>query len=411
MAAGQGRATFRSLQYRNFRLFFFGQLLSQVGNWARRIGLALLILEITDDGIAVGLLTAAQYGPLLVLGAWAGLLADRRDKRRVLMCTQSFALVNSLLLATLAFQDDPPLLAFYALALTGGIAFAFENPARRSLVVEMVPTSHVQNAVSLNSSLATGSRIVGPAMAGLLTQTVGYGWCFVIDALSYLVLLVALARMNPAELALPPVVQRGRRQVRLALHYVRDTPELFVPMVMMALIGTFAFNFEVVLPLLVTRSLGGDATDFTLLFSINALGAFCGTLITARRGDVRAGQLVVAAIGFGAAMGLLALAPDLTTAFVLAFPVGMASMIFMTSSTTVVQVRADPLMRGRVNALQSMLFVGSAPLGGPLLGAISEIGARLGVAVGAVSCFVAAASAAVIGRRATAHGLPADAGA
>lgn len=183
--------TFRSLKFRNFRLFFGGQLISQVGNWLTLVAQTLLVLRLTNSGLAVGFLVACQFGPVLILGAWAGLIADRSDKRHLLMIVQTLAMAQSFTLAALAFMHHPPLVAFYAVAFAGGITIAFDNPTRRAFVVEMVDEDHVQNAVSLNSALMTGSRVFGPAAAGLLITTVGFGWCFTVDGFSYLFVLGA----------------------------------------------------------------------------------------------------------------------------------------------------------------------------------------------------------------------------
>src|SRR3954453_13056048 len=197
---GAANDTFRSMRVRNFRLFFSGQLISQVGNWLTMIAQTLLVLHLTNNGLAVGLLVGCQFLPVLVLGAWSGLVADRSDKRKLLMIVQTFAMAQSFVLAALAFMDHPPLLAIYAVALAGGVASAFDNPARRSFVVEMVPTADVQNVVSMNSDIMTGARVIGPALAGLLVATVGYGWCFTLDGLSYVAVIAALWMMNTAEL-------------------------------------------------------------------------------------------------------------------------------------------------------------------------------------------------------------------
>jgi len=242
-------ATFRSLQVRNFRLFFVGQLVSQVGNWMTLVAQTLLVLRITDNGVALGAVAACQFGPLLVFGTWSGLLADRLDKRRLLLGVQVFAMAQSFVLAALALAERPSLLALYAVALAGGFATALDNPARRAFVVEMVPDDHLQNAVSLNSALMTSSRVVGPALAGLLVTTLGFAWCFALDGLSYVAVLVALGRMNPRELHPAPVAERGRGQIRAGLRYTRSIPELWVPLMMTALVGTLAFNFSVVVPL------------------------------------------------------------------------------------------------------------------------------------------------------------------
>ena len=274
---------FRSLQVRNFRLFFGGQLVSQVGNWLTLVAQTLLVLKLTDSGYALGALAAAQFGPILLVGAFAGLVADRSDKRRLLIVVQALAMVQSLFLAVLGFMAHPPLLAIYAVAVFSGIAMAFDNPARRSFVVEMVPEKSIPNAVSLNSALMTGSRVVGPALAGLLVTTVGFGWCFLLDALSYIAVIAAYWRMNPSELRQAPVTPKGRGQIREGLRYARSIPELWVPLLMMTVIGTLAFNFQTVLPLFVTRDLDGSDVTFTWLLSIVSVGSLAAALAAARR--------------------------------------------------------------------------------------------------------------------------------
>ncbi len=390
--------TFRSLRVRNFRLFFTGQLISQIGNWLTLIAQTLLVLKLTDNGLAIGLLAACQFGPVLFVGAWAGLVADRSDKRRLLLTVQTFAMVQSFALAALAFMHHPPLVGIYAVAMCGGFATAFDNPARRAFVVEMVPETHVQNAVSLNSALMTGSRVIGPALAGLLIQTVGYGWCFAVDGFSYIAVLAGLAMMRTSELRERPISPRGAGQVRAGLRYVRTVPDLFIPLVMMAIIGTFTFNFNVVMPLLIKRSLHGDDRTFTLVYSVISIGSLAGALLSARRVSIEVRHVVVSAMAFGGAMLLLAVTPNLAITFPIGVLVGASSIAFMTSSTALVQMRADPAMRGRVLALQAIVFLGSTPIGGPILGAVCQVfGPRFGVLVGAL----AACAAGVYGWRAT----------
>ena len=384
------RETFVSLRTRNFRLFFTGQLISQVGNWLTLVAQTLLVLRLTHSGVALGLLAAAQFGPVLVLGPWAGLIADRSDKRKLLLIVQTVAMAQSFALATLAFSDRPSVLAIYAIALVGGVTIAFDNPARRSFVVEMVPEQDMNNAVSLNSALMTGSRVVGPALAGLLVSTVGFGWCFLGDGLSYLAVLAGYWLMRPGELRSAPITPRGKGQVRAGLRYARSQPELWVPLCMMAVVGTLAFNFQVVFPLFVTRSLGGGDGTFTLLFSVVSVGSLIGALATARRKNIDVRSVSVAAVGMGGALGLIALAPNMAFAFPIGLLVGLASISFLTASTAIVQIRSDPEMRGRVLALQAMVFLGSTPIGGPIVGWISqEFGARYGLGVGAVAAAAA----------------------
>ena len=385
------RETFSSLHVRNFRLFFVGQGISQVGNWLTLVTQTLLVLKLTGSGIAVGLMAAAQFAPVLLLGAWAGLVADRSNKRRLLITVQVFAMVQSFCLAALAFMHHPPLLAFYAVAFAGGITLAFDNPARRAFVVELVAEDHVNNAVSLNSAVMTSSRIVGPALAGLLIHTVGYGWCFLADGLSYIAVLVGYGLMRSGELRSSVRTVRGKGQVREGLRYARRTPDLWIPLVMMAVVGSLTFNFQVVVPLLVKRTFHGGDIDFTMLFSVISLGSFIGALAVARRKAITVHHVVVSSLVFGIAMVAFAAAPSLAWSFPVGLLVGVASIAFLTSTTAIVQIQAAPAMRGRVLALQAMLFLGSTPIGGPILGALCEwINPRAGVLVGGVAALGAA---------------------
>jgi MFS family permease len=389
-AKGAARETFASFQHRNFRLFFTGQLISQVGNWLTLVAQTLLVLELTDSGIALGVLAAAQFGPILVLGPWAGLVADRSDKRRLLLVVQTVAMGQSFLLAALAFSGEPPVGAIYAVAVLGGVCMAFDNPARRSFVVDMVDPDRINNAVSLNSALMTSSRVIGPALAGLLVSTVGYGWAFLGDGLSYLAVIAGLWMMRTSELRAAPVTPRGRGQVRAGLRYVRSEPELFVPLAMLAVIGTLSYNFQTVFPLFVTRDLGSSDAVFTALFSVVSVGSFIGALVTARRREIGVRQVGVAAVGYGVAMAAMALAPNVAVALVLGVVLGLASISFIVSSTAIVQLRSAPEMRGRVLAIQAMLFLGSTPVGGPIVGWVAEeFGARYSVALGAAAALLA----------------------
>ncbi len=404
----RGHGTFRSLRHRNFRLFFGGQLISQTGTWMTMITQTLLVLELTDSAVAVGLLTACQFGPVLLLGAWAGAVADRADKRRLLFVVQALSGLQSLVLGLVVLGGWATIPVLYALAAAKGVLNAFDNPTRRAFVVEMVPAEDLPNAVSLNSAVMTGSRVVGPAAAGALVLAVGYGWPFLLDAASYLAVLTSLALMRPGELFRTAPAPRTPGAVREGLRYIRGEPYLLVPLVMMAMIGTFAFNFQVTVPVLVEGPLDGGPATFTWLFSVLSLGSLLGALRTARRTQVNGRQLVRSAAAFGLTMVLLALSPNLAVAFPVAFGLGVSSIAFMTTSTAIVQLLAGPVYRGRVLAIQAMVFLGSTPIGGPIVGLITDAaGARAGVLVGAISCFVAAAYGA---RRLDLDGLPAAPG-
>jgi MFS family permease len=334
-------------------------------------------------------------------------VADRSDKRRLLIAVQTFAMVQSFVLAGLAFQDNPPVWAIYVVAAFGGLAMAFDNPARRSFVVEMVPEDQITNAVSLNSALMTGSRIIGPALGGLLVATVGFGWAFLVDGVSYVAVIIGLRMMNPAKLRPAPVTPRGKGQVRAGLAYAWSIAELRVPLVMMAIIGTMAFNFQTVLPLFAVRDLNGRDLTFSLLMSVVSVGSLVGALRSARLTGVSVSTVSRSAAGFGFAMLALALAPGQPVAFAIGAVMGFTSIAFMTSSTAIVQLRADPTMRGRVLALQAMVFLGSTPIGGPIVGVISErFGARYALAIGALATLGAAAYGFATVRRGDA--LPVD---
>jgi len=390
-ASSPSSSTFRSLHVRNFRLFFSGQLISQTGTWLSMVTQTLLVLRLSKSGVALGLLTACQFGPMLLLGAWAGAVADRADKRRLLMLLQFLAMLQSLALGTVVLAGWASIPVIYSMAAVQGVLTAFDNPNRRAFVVEMVDADDLPNAVSLNSAVMTGSRVVGPAAAGALVLGVGYGWPFIIDAVTYLAVLLGLYLMRPDELFRSAPTTKAKRQVREGLRYIRSDPHLFVPLVMMAIIGTFAFNFSVTIPLLVAGPLHAGTSTFTLLFSVLSLGSLVGALITARRSHVTPRHLVAAAGGFGISMFLLAGAPVLGLAFPAGILVGLSSIAFMTSSTAIVQVLAGPEYRGRVLAIQAMVFLGSTPIGGPIVGWISDVaGPRVGIMVGGVACLVAA---------------------
>jgi MFS family permease len=384
--------TFASLRHRNFRLFFGGQFISQVGNWLTLVAQTLLVLELTDSGIALGVLAAAQFGPILLFGQWAGLVADRSDKRRLLIIVQSVSMLQSFLLAALAFSGSPPVGAIYAAAVLGGLCMAFDNPARRSFVVEMVPEDEISNAVSLNSALMTLSRVIGPALAGLAVTTVGYGWAFLGDGLSYLAVIAGLWMMRSSELRPAVAASRAKGQIRAGLRYVRSEPELFLPMAMLALIGTLSYNFQTVFPLFVTRDLGASESAFTVMFSVVSVGSLVGALVAARKTNTGVRQVGLAAVAYGVAMATMALAPTVGIAMVLGLALGVASITFIVSSTAIVQIRAAPEMRGRVLALQAMLFLGSTPVGGPIVGWVAEeFGARWSLGLGAAAALLAGA--------------------
>ncbi len=398
-AAAEGRI--RALRIRNFRLFFVGQLISNSGNWLTMVALTLLVLHLTGSGIAVGGLAACQFGPILLLSPFAGLVADRSNKLRLLKCTQIGEMMQSLVLAGLAFMHHPPLAALYATALAGGCLLAFDNPVRRSFVTEMVPPEDVGNAVTLYSALVNTSRIFGPTLAGGLVITAGFGWCFTLDAVSYIAVLVALWMMRTEELRAIEVTPRGKGQVRAGMRYVRSVPDLWLPFVMLGVVGTLSYNFTVVFPLFVEHALHGNDASYTLVYAVFSAGALVGALLVADRRSVRVHDIVVGAAAFGATMLILSVAPNVATTIPIVAVLGFTSIAFMTATTSIVQMRADPRMHGRVLALQTVLLIGTTPIGGPIMGALADgAGARVPVVIGGAAARAAALFGLVAGRAA-----------
>ncbi|HSC32204.1 MAG TPA: MFS transporter [Gemmatimonadaceae bacterium] len=390
-AGALARTTFLSLRNRNFRLYFIGQMISNTGNWLTNIALTLLILHLTRSGLDVGLLAACQYGPMLFLSAWGGAIADRVDKRRMLLVTQSLEMAQSTGLAILAFMPHPPVLGLYALALAGGTFLSFDNPLRRSFVSEMVRPDDLPNAVVLYSTVVNGSRIFGPALAGLLIVTMGYGWCFTVDAASYIAVLVCLVKMREDELYRTPRGRGGKGAVREGLRYVFDTPILWISFAMLAVIGTLSYNFSVTLPIFVTRVLHGSDETYTLLYSVFSVGAVVCSLVVAHRGFVRLRDLVLGAAALGVTILALAATSSSWLAMVLIFPVGMASIAYMTATTTIVQMESRQDMHGRVLALQAVLIIGPTAVGGPLLGWLADLlGGRAPLILGGIAAIIAA---------------------
>ncbi|HEY4460808.1 MAG TPA: MFS transporter [Pseudonocardiaceae bacterium] len=405
--AGVLSRTFSSLRTRNFRLFIIGQLISNSGNWLTTVAITLLVLHRTGSGAGVGLLAVCQFGPLLVLSPFAGLIADRSNKRHLLYVTQGLEMLESFVLAVLAFLPHSPLPAFYLTALAGGALLAFDNPARRSFVNEMVKADDVPNAVTLYSAMNSLSRVVGPTIAGALIVGLGYGWCFTIDGASYLVVLGALAMMRADELRRAPQTQKGRGQVRAGLRYIASVPELWISFGMLLLIGTASYNFTVVLPLFVERGLHGTDLQYTLVYAAFSAGGVIGTLFVARRTAIGLRTIIVSALLFGAAMFGLFLAPNIYVAYPLAVVIGATSVSYMTATTALAQLRTRRDMIGRVLALQTVLLLGTTPIGGPILGVVADIsGGRSPVLVGSIALVVAALLGLVAARRYHARSEP-----
>jgi MFS family permease len=366
------RRSFTSLAVPNYRRYFAGQLVSLSGNWTQVVAEMWLILALTGSGLAVGVTSALQFLPILVFGAWGGLLADRFPKRSLLIVTQTLMALPALTLWAVTSAGVVAPWMVFALVFARGTINAVDNPTRQSFAIEMVGADRVVNAVSLNSVLIHSARILGPATAGILIATLGVGTCFLVNALSFGAMVIALRSMEPRELRPPPTASRGPGAIRAALGYVRRTPALAVPLAMMAVVGTLGYNFQVILPLLARFSFDGGASAYTVLAVAMGAGSVLGALVAGARGRVGPGLLVAAAFGFGAAAMIAAGAPTLTLEAIALVPLGAASVTFAAGVNSSLQLSAEPAMRGRVMALYSVVFLGSTPIGAPLTGWLAE---------------------------------------
>jgi MFS family permease len=394
------RQTFASLSIPNYRRYLTGQAVSLAGTWMQTIAQSWLVLQLTGSATALGLVVALQTLPVLLLGPYGGVIADRLDKRRLMMVLQTVMAAQALLLGVLTITGAVQLWHVYVLAVLLGLVTCFENPARQSFVLEMVGPDDLRNAVSLNSVLVNVARAVGPAIAGIIIATGGIGLCFLLNAASFGAVVTSLARLDVATLLPAPPAARAPRQLREGLTYVRRTPELAVPLAMMALVGCLAFEFRVVLPIVASETFAGDARTYGFLTAAMGAGAVLGGLWTAARGSTGMKALAIAAAAFGLAMLATALAPTLATALLGIAVVGATSVMFQSSGNSTLQLASAPHMRGRVMALWAVAFLGSTPIGGPIVGVVSQqLGGRAGLALGAVACFVAAGLAAVVCRR------------
>lgn len=380
------RGTFASLQNRNYRFFFTGLAISQTGDWAQRIGQAWLVLELSDSGLLLGATAALQALPTLVIGPWGGLLADRVDKRRLLLVTQTIVGLLALLLGILTATAVITVWMVLVLAVALGVAKALGHPARKSFVFEMVGRDHIVNAVTLDSVLFNIAKVLGPAFAGVLIAAVGLAASFYLNAASSLALLAALALIRVEDLERAPRAARARGQVRQGLRYVVATPELLGPLALMTVTGILAFEWAVTVPLLARDAFGGDAQTFGAMFSAMGIGATIGGLAVAGALQPRPKSLLVSALAFGTLMVVTSLSPTLPLVMVALVLLGGASTAFRAATTALLQLRAAPQMRGRVMSLLAVAVMGTTPVGAPLLGWLAEVlTIRLVFALGGVA--------------------------
>jgi len=384
---------FRSLSIVNYRLWFVGALVSNVGTWMQRTAQDWIVLtELTDhDAVAVGITMALQFGPALILLPFTGLVADRFDRRKVLMVTQTVMALLSLGLGLIMLLGIAELWQVYGFALGLGIVSAFDAPSRQSFVSELVSERSIPNAVALNSASFNGARLIGPALAGVLIAAVGSGWVFMINVATFMAMILALKLLRSDQLQHSPRAPRARGQIRDGFRYVASRPDILVIMVVVSLVGTFGLNFAIFTSTMATVEFGQGSSGFGALSSILAIGSVTGALLAARRDRPRLGVVILAAFGFGLACITSALMPTFLSFAVSLIVVGLCSMTMLTSANAYVQTTTAPQLRGRVMALYMTILAGGTPVGAPLVGWVSnEFGPRFALGVAAASGIAAA---------------------
>jgi MFS family permease len=397
--------TFRSLKVRNYRLFASGQVVSLSGTWAQRVAQDWLVLELShNSGVALGITTGLQFLPMLLFGLYGGVLADRYDKRRLLIWAQVAMGVLALVLGLLDLTDVVQLWQVYGLAFLLGLASVIDTPVRQAFVVEMVGPGDLPNAVSLNSATFNVSRILGPAVAGVAISSVGTAPVFLANAASYVAVVVGLLAIRRTELFDVHRVPRAKGQLREGLTYVRSLPNLYVPIALISVIGMFGLNFQITLALIAKQTFHLGAGSYGALSAMLATGSLLGALASARRSTPPSPRILYgSALAFGILEVLTGLAPTYFLMAVLLVPTGAAVLTFTTTANATVQLTSAAHMRGRVMALYVLVFLGGTPLGAPVIGAVAEVlGPRSSLLIGGVVSAAAAVVAALYLRRVTA---------
>lgn len=373
----------------NFRLFMASQVASYSGTWLQLVALAWLASELTGSGTALGGIVVAIFGPLLLLGLWTGALADRVDKHRLLIAVQSLIAVQAAVLGVAILGGVDSVVAVYTLTLIYGVLHAVEVPARRAFVPELVEQERITRAVSINSAITTGGRVVGPLCAGVLIASAGIGWCFIVNAACYVVSLVGLLLIRRSRLRITKAPKEPGA-VRAGLRYAWRVPDLRIAILLTAIVATFGFNHQVVVPLLVEDKLGGGVGAYSLLYVAITLGSVFGALAVARRSRIDLKFLAQAIFAFAVTNAVIAVSPNLVIATLAAVATGFTALLFITAATAMQQQRCAPEMRGRLMALNAMVLVGGLPVGAPIIGAIADLaGVGIAVAVGSVVSLVA----------------------
>ncbi len=383
--------TFASLKIRNYRRYFFGAMISNNGTWMQRIAQDWLVFELTGSGLAVGITMALQFGPMLVLGLYGGVLADRYPQRRLLMLTQLAMMLLSAALAIITFTGHVTAEWVYLFALLFGVVTTLDNPARQSFVGVMVPPRLLPNAVALNSGNFNLARLSGPALAGLLIAAAGAAWAFLINALSYIPMIYALATLDSDDFQEAPRTGRGAGAFKEGLSYVASHPRIIVTIVLVFFIGTFGFNFPIILTAYSGNVFDGGSALYGVLNSMMAIGSVFGALMAARRETVTPRRLSVTAAAFGGALFVLSLIPFLPLFMIGLILTGLAGVSFNAMANASVQLEADPNVRGRVMSLYFVVMMGTTPLGSLITGWVTDTySAPVALAMSGLICLAAA---------------------
>ncbi len=392
---------FASLAHRNYRIYFTGALVSNIGTWIQRVAQDWLVLELSGrSAVAIGITTALQFLPALLLSPAGGLLADRMDKRLLLALTQTWMALCSLVLGVLAVSGVARTWHVYVVALVFGIGAAVDVPARQAFVTEVAGRENLTNAIGLNSASFNAARLIGPGAGGLIIAAWGSGWAILTNAISYLAMLVALLLLRDADLDRPPPVPRAKGQVREGFRYVAARPDLLIALGVGLAVGTFALNFQLTNAVMVSNEFHRGAQSYGLAGSAMGIGSLAGALLAARRRRAPALRYVVSvSLVFAALLGGLGLMPGYP-AYLVALPiVGFAGLLTMTAANMFVQTSSDPTLRGRVMAMYTMVLMGGTPVGAPLMGWLAqEFGPRAPLLGGAALQVVTIAAVIVIVR-------------
>lgn len=394
------RQTFSSLKVPNYRLYFAGQSISLAGTWMQMTAQSWLVLTLTHSPTDLGLAVALQTLPILFLAPYGGVVADRTDKRRLMVVLQVAMGVQALVLGLLTVFGRVRFWEVCVLAVILGLNNAFENSARQAFVREMVGPDELRNAITLNSVTVNAARAVGPAIGGVLIATAGIGVCFLLNAASFGAVVTSLLIMDKAALRPSPPAPRARGQLREGLRYAAQTPTIAIPLAMMSLVGLLAYEFQVSLPVLAQQTFHGGSEAYGFMTAAMGIGAVIGGLFTAARGRTGLRPMIIAAVGFGLAILASAFSPAVGVAYAALLFVGWASVSFIAIGNSTIQLSAEPSMRGRAIALWQVAFQGTTPVGGPLIGWIIAVSdPRAALAVGGASCLVAAVGGIILARR------------